>query len=187
MTRIGRPSVAAAVVGIAALCPTWPASAADANRGAVIAAQGVAGTPACAQCHGFRGASDGTGAFPRIDGQSAEYLEQQMRDFAASERQDALMSPIAKALSAADIADVAAYYAGSSREFLPLTARSSKKAGSWRNKATTPKAFWRATIVTDPTAQISRRRFPTLPDSTRTIPRSHCRCGSAACARTAQS
>jgi cytochrome c553 len=123
MTRIGRSSVvAAAVVGIAALCPAWPAAAADANRGAVIAAQGVAGAPACAQCHGFRGASDGTGAFPRIDGQPAEYLEQQTRDFASSDRQDALMSPIAKALSAADIADVAAYYAGSSREFLPSAA-----------------------------------------------------------------
>jgi cytochrome c553 len=30
----------------------------------------TAGAPACAQCHGFDGISDGTGAFPRIAGQS---------------------------------------------------------------------------------------------------------------------
>ena len=92
----------------------------DANRGAVIAAQGAAGAPACAVCHAFDGSSDTTGAFPRIDGQFASYLEQQMRDFASSERMNAIMSPIAKALSADDIADVAEYYANRSTQFLPL-------------------------------------------------------------------
>ena len=92
----------------------------DANRGAVIAAQGAAGAPACAVCHAFDGTSDTTGAFPRIDGQFASYLEQQMRDFASSERMNAIMSPIAKALSADDIADVAEYYANRSSQFLPL-------------------------------------------------------------------
>jgi cytochrome c553 len=92
----------------------------DANRGAVIAAQGAAGAPACAVCHAFDGTSDTTGAFPRIDGQSASYLEQQMRDFASSERMNAIMSPIAKALSVDDIADVAEYYANRSTQFLPL-------------------------------------------------------------------
>ena len=54
----------------------------DRERGAVIAAQGTAaGAPACAQCHAFNGASDGSGAFPRIAGQSANYLAKQMRDF----------------------------------------------------------------------------------------------------------
>jgi cytochrome c553 len=92
----------------------------DANRGAVIAAQGAGGAPACAVCHAFDGTSDTTGAFPRIDGQFASYLEQQMRDFASSERMNAIMSPIAKALSADDIADVAEYYANRSTQFLPL-------------------------------------------------------------------
>src|SRR4029434_4417899 len=92
----------------------------DANRGAVIAVQGAAGAPACAVCHAFDGTSDTTGAFPRIDGQFASYLEQQMRDFASSERMNAIMSPIAKALSADDIADVAEYYASRGTQFLPL-------------------------------------------------------------------
>ena len=52
----------------------------DPRRGAVIAAQGVAtGAPGCAQCHAFNGASDGSGAFPRIAGQSAGYLAKQRK------------------------------------------------------------------------------------------------------------
>jgi cytochrome c553 len=115
--------VAAAIVSLAWTAPVWPQGGkrpADANRGAVIAAQGAAGAPACAACHAFDGSADTTGAFPRIDGQSASYLEQQMRDFASSDRMNAIMSPIAKALSADDIADVAEYYANKSSQFLPL-------------------------------------------------------------------
>lgn len=110
-------TIAAAIVSLAWPAPVWPA---DAKRGAVIAAQGAGGGPACAACHAFDGSSDTTGAFPRIDGQSAAYLEQQMRDFASSERMNAIMSPIAKALSADDIADAAEYYANRSSQFLPL-------------------------------------------------------------------
>ena len=93
----------------------------DRKRGAVIAAQGTAaGAPACAQCHAFNGASDGSGAFPRIAGQSLYYLSKQMRDFTSDVRVNAVMSPIAKALTPDDIADVAAYYAGVNAPFLPL-------------------------------------------------------------------
>jgi len=93
----------------------------DIARGAAIAAQGVAaGVPACAQCHAYNGASDGSGAFPRIAGQPAYYLAKQLRDYASGVRTNAVMSPIAKALSSADAADVAAYYAGADAPFLPL-------------------------------------------------------------------
>lgn len=93
----------------------------DAKRGAVIAAQGTAaGAPACAQCHAFNGASDASGAFPRIAGQSAYYLAKQMHDFTSDVRVNAVMSPIAKALTPDDIADAAAYYAGVKTPFLPL-------------------------------------------------------------------
>jgi cytochrome c553 len=93
----------------------------DARHGAVIAAQGTpSGAPACAQCHAFSGGSDGSGAFPRIAGQSAYYLRKQLRDFTSDVRANAIMSPIAKALSADDIADVSAYYAGVNAPFLPL-------------------------------------------------------------------
>jgi cytochrome c553 len=95
----------------------------DAKHGAMIVAQGtVAGAPPCAQCHAFNGVSDSSGAFPRLAGQSAFYLAGQLRDFASGVRANALMSPIAKALSPDDIADVAAYFAGIHAPFLPLKA-----------------------------------------------------------------
>jgi cytochrome c553 len=93
----------------------------DLNHGAVIAAQGThSGAPPCAQCHAFNGGSDGSGAFPRIAGQSIYYLTKQLRDFASGVRNNAIMSPIAKALSADDIADVTVYYNSVAAPFLPL-------------------------------------------------------------------
>src|ERR1700751_3128151 len=95
----------------------------DPERGAVIVAQGTAaGAPPCAQCHAFNGVSDASGAFPRLAGQSAYYLAGQLRDFVSGVRASAIMSPIAKALSPDDIADVTAYFAGVNAPFLPLKA-----------------------------------------------------------------
>jgi cytochrome c553 len=77
-----------------------------------IVAEGTTrGAVACARCHGFDGASDGSGAFPRLDGQSAPYLADQLRRFASGDRQNALMQPIAKALKDDEIGAVAQYYA----------------------------------------------------------------------------
>jgi cytochrome c553 len=95
---------------------------ADAARGAVIAAQGKAGAPACAQCHAFNGGSDGSGAFPRIAGQSAWYLAKQLHDFTSGVRDNAVMTPISRSLGADDIADLSAYYAGVESPLLPLPA-----------------------------------------------------------------
>lgn len=90
-------------------------------RGAVVVAQGTAaGAPPCAQCHAFNGASDGSGAFPRVAGQSTYYLAKQLRDFASGVRTSAIMTPIAKALSPENVSDVSAYYATVSAPFLPL-------------------------------------------------------------------
>ena len=93
---------------------------ADPEHGRVIAEQGTVGAPGCAGCHALNGSSDGSGAFPRIAGQSAYYLAKQMRAFASDLRNNAIMSAIAKALSASDIGDVAAYYAGLDPPFPPL-------------------------------------------------------------------
>ena len=95
----------------------------DAMRGAVIVAQGTAtGAPACAQCHAFNGVSDGSGAFPRIAGQSVYYLATQLLDYSSGVRVNAVMSPIAKALSPDEIADVSAYYSRIDAPFPPLKA-----------------------------------------------------------------
>src|SRR5271169_5546680 len=77
-----------------------------------IVAEGTTrGAVACARCHGFDGASDGSGAFPRLDGQSAQYLAEQLRHFASGARQNALMQPIAKGLKDDEIEAVSQYYA----------------------------------------------------------------------------
>jgi cytochrome c553 len=125
----GGPLLSVAVAGALAIGLSWKASAQmqsgtrepEPRHGAVIAAQGTAsGAPACAQCHAFNGVSDGSGAFPRIAGQSAYYLAKQLRDFASGIRVNAIMTPIVSALTADDITDVAAYYAGIETLFLPL-------------------------------------------------------------------
>jgi cytochrome c553 len=73
-----------------------------------IVAEGTTrGAVACARCHGF----DGGGAFPRLDGQSPQYLAEQLRHFASGARQNALMQPIAKGLNDDEIDAVAQYYA----------------------------------------------------------------------------
>jgi cytochrome c553 len=106
-------------------------------RGAIIAAQGVAGrAPACAQCHAYNGASDGSGAFPRIAGQSAFYLAKELRDYASGVRASAVMTPVAKALSANDTADVAAYYASVSAPYLPLSSADAMLIGRGKQLAT---------------------------------------------------
>ncbi|MGA7323228.1 MAG: PQQ-dependent dehydrogenase, methanol/ethanol family [Rhodomicrobium sp.] len=95
----------------------------DVSHGAVIVAQGTAaGAPACAQCHAFTGGSDASGAFPRLAGQPVSYLFRQLQDFKSGARSNAIMSPIARALSPDDAADAAAYFAGIEAPFPPLAA-----------------------------------------------------------------
>ena len=77
----------------------------------IVAEGTTSGAVACARCHGFDGASDGSGAFPRLDGQSQQYLAEQLRHFASGARQNALMQPIAKGLDDDEIEAVAQYYA----------------------------------------------------------------------------
>jgi cytochrome c553 len=115
-------TIAATIVVASRATPQDTRRPADAERGAVIAAQGnTAKAPACARCHGFDGASDGSGAFPRIAGQSASYLSQQLRAYGSGVRANAIMAPIARALSPEDIGDVASYYASLKTPF-PLLA-----------------------------------------------------------------
>jgi cytochrome c553 len=138
MTGPARRCALAAGAGVAALCLAWlsPASVApslvapslaqssprqaDAKRGAAIATQGAANVPACAQCHVNAVSDNSGGMFPRINGQPADYLAKQMHAFTSPVRDNAFMSPIAKALSADEIADVAAHYGSAPGEFSPL-------------------------------------------------------------------
>jgi len=113
----------AAFCGLRALTADHPAHAAANNvkLGAQIVAQGTKrGAIACARCHGYDGAADGSGAFPILTGQSSYYLTAQLNNFASGKRQSALMTSIARNLSGEEIQSVAAYYS-SVRPTLQLT------------------------------------------------------------------
>jgi cytochrome c553 len=84
---------------------------AAATAGANIAALGNGhGSPACASCHTFNGVADPSGAFPRLAGLSAAYMRTQLDAFASGDRANAVMSPIAMALTPDERASVATYY-----------------------------------------------------------------------------
>lgn len=95
------------IAPIAASAPTD----ADRHSGAQLAAQGAQGVPACTSCHGAAGEGNAASGFPRIAGQSYRYLVHQLESYANDTRKNAVMAPIAKALSAKQRAQAAAYYA----------------------------------------------------------------------------
>lgn len=108
------------IIGLAVLCALHtPTLAADADAGAKIATQGGSqGAPACVNCHGSQG--EGGANFPPLAGQPAGYLQRQLETMASNQRKAPVMGPLAKALTASEKADVAAYYA---RLTLPIKAR----------------------------------------------------------------
>ncbi|MDB6087986.1 MAG: cytochrome c subfamily [Gammaproteobacteria bacterium] len=89
-------------------------------------AQTAAGTPAlpftdgsvqdgatksavCSSCHGPNGNSANP-EWPRLAGQSAVYIAEQLRLFRAGTRDNPIMKPLASGLSDKDISDLAVYY-----------------------------------------------------------------------------
>ncbi|NYZ10932.1 c-type cytochrome [Azospirillum sp. RWY-5-1] len=69
------------------------------------------GLLACARCHGLRGEGGGAGAFPRLAGQKAEYLEAAMLAYAQGTRPSGIMQPIAAELSGEEIRRLSDHYA----------------------------------------------------------------------------
>jgi cytochrome c553 len=99
--------------------------AANSALAAQIVSQGTPrGAVACARCHGYDGASDGSGAFPALAGQSATYLANQLRHYASGERQNAIMGSIAKGLNQEETQAVALYYAHATPPAIARHARS---------------------------------------------------------------
>lgn len=79
--------------------------------GATIAQKGAGSVAACQSCHGVAGEGLTAAGFPRLAGMGASYLQRQLEAFAEGTRSNAVMMPIAKALSAADRKAVASHYA----------------------------------------------------------------------------
>ena len=101
------PPVPAAVLSLLApLLFALPAAAQDMEKG-----KDINGT--CAACHGQYGAGGKKGEYPRIAGQRAAYLEDQLRSFRSRKRVNIPMFPYTqeRELSDEDIKDVSAYLA----------------------------------------------------------------------------
>jgi cytochrome c553 len=98
------------VVPAAGVCAETPVVG-DASRGAVLSAT-------CQACHGAQGEGNPAGGFPRLAGQTADYLAAQLRNFADGRRASAVMAPVATALDAQKLADVAAFYAARSAPYV---------------------------------------------------------------------
>jgi cytochrome c553 len=73
------------------------------------AAAGKAKSASCAGCHGAAGISSNP-MWPNLAGQKDAYLVKQMKAFRDGQRNDPMMSPMAKPLSDADIDNLAAFY-----------------------------------------------------------------------------
>jgi cytochrome c553 len=94
---------------------------------AIALAQPDANVQMCAGCHGANGAGNPQMGAPRITGQPEAYLARQLDAYANGQRQHAVMSPIAKQLSADARKAAAHYYA---EQKAPAAKRSSAAGGS---------------------------------------------------------
>ena len=74
----------------------------------------------CARCHEADGSGRGAGVFPVLAGQRPVYLRASLRSYATGDRQSGIMGPIAAGLSAAQIAELADYYAEIARTPRPM-------------------------------------------------------------------
>jgi cytochrome c553 len=68
----------------------------------------------CAVCHGQNGVSIDPKTIPPIWGQQQSYLMKQMHDYRSGDRDNPIMSPIAKGLAQEDLRKFAAYFAAKS-------------------------------------------------------------------------
>lgn len=89
--------------------PKIAAAAVAKVTGDVAAGRKLAGD--CAACHGANGISPND-TWPSLAGQNAAYLVRIMSAYKSGDQQDVMMTPLAKALSDADIHNLAAFYAG---------------------------------------------------------------------------
>ena len=65
----------------------------------------------CQACHGMDGLSSVNAEYPKIGGQHRDYLAKALRDYKSGVRKNPIMGAMAQPLTAADIENMAAYYA----------------------------------------------------------------------------
>ncbi|MFN7553198.1 MAG: c-type cytochrome [Pseudomonadota bacterium] len=84
----------------------------DAERGRRIhlGEEQIPGVAACSTCHGADGNATQAPTFPRLAGQYPEYLVYALESYRDGSRKNAVMMPIASALSGEDLRDLAVFY-----------------------------------------------------------------------------
>ncbi len=95
----------------------------------------------CQSCHGAHGEGTPAAGIPRLAGQSADYLDKQLRDYAGGSRDNAIMHQWAIQLKDAQRAEVAAYYASLTSAYAVAPPASAPPRATHRRKC-----CWRAVI-----------------------------------------
>jgi cytochrome c553 len=91
-------------------------AASDTRRGAQLAGE------VCAACHGDKGLSQ-TAVIPSLAGQSPYAIYKQLHDYRTGARANPQMTEVARKLAVGDLASIAAYFAGASKEYASLGSR----------------------------------------------------------------
>ena len=73
-------------------------------------AKGKATGQSCVDCHGAEGNAPFDATYPKLGGQCGDYLAHALQNYRIGDRQHALMTPQAAALSDQEISDLAAYF-----------------------------------------------------------------------------
>jgi cytochrome c553 len=115
MAQDAQPKTAAPAAASTAAAPASAASAAAAPAAEAAikpgdATAGQAKAAACGACHGMDGNSSDA-QYPKLAGQSEQYIVRQLTDFKAGKRQNPIMLGMATPLSTQDMHDVGAYFA----------------------------------------------------------------------------
>ncbi|HEU0225110.1 MAG TPA: c-type cytochrome [Steroidobacteraceae bacterium] len=113
MTPVAQSLSDADVQDFAAYYGSLSCEAAPVATGIGDAAAGKDLAKNCTACHGETGVTSNP-AWPSIAGQQPAYLVNVLKAFRAGLRKDPMMAGVARSLSDADIADLAAYYAAQS-------------------------------------------------------------------------
>jgi cytochrome c553 len=100
------PGPRIAVAALVRVCLVLPAAGSIAAAPAAPSAAAV-----CRECHGAGGEGNAAAGIPRLAGQSAGYLEQELIDYSSGSRSNPIMQNFAKALSERDRKAIAEYFA----------------------------------------------------------------------------
>ncbi|WP_343224645.1 c-type cytochrome [Oleiagrimonas sp.] len=90
--------------------PSRADAAAHPSAAAIAQAGNGHGAAPCMACHGSRGGGQVSSGFPRLAGLNQAYLLKQLNDYASGARDNTIMTPVARTLTATEREALAKYY-----------------------------------------------------------------------------